>query len=347
MDEPERWKTVISALRSCSVTIDHLKKENTDLKLKVSSAMGRSLRLESELEKVNKKLTEMEWREMRQNLVFYNIEELPDENSIDLVTSLLQNSLSITTGSTSPLGNGSMHVEIDVAHRIGSKLTGKHRPMVVRFTTRKGKELVLTKARAKKMPHVKVSEQYPSEMKERRDAQLDALKTYKDIHKDSTTKVKLVKDKLLVGNQVVAPPFEINKLQPVPTDKVLPIKDITHTQIMNHNKSYFQGHAARVHSFKEAAAVKQALYQSPHIASSDHLIYAYAITDESGIRITGNSDDGEWSASRLLTDVISHNNESNIFIAVSRRHEGPNLGRKRFSIISKTAEDVLQLLNNV
>ena len=184
-------------------------------------------------------------------------------------------------------------------------------------------------------------------MRERRDAQLDALKTYKGIHKDSGTKVKLVKDKLLVGQQVVANPFETNKLQSVPTDNIPSFSDITHTQIKEHTRSFFQGHAARVNSFKEAAAVKQALYQSPHIANSDHLVYAYAITDESGIRITGNSDDGEWAASRLLSDLIAHKIESNIFIAVSRRHEGPNLGRIRFTIISKIAEEALHLLTNV
>ena len=149
MDDSGRWKTVMSALKSYSATIDDLKKENSDLKLKVSSVMGRSLRLEGELDKAKKKLTEMEWREMRQNLVFYNIEETPNENSVDLISSLLHNNLNISISSTAAPKNDRL-VEIDVAHRIGSKAVDRHRPMVVRFTTRRGKELVLTKAREKK-----------------------------------------------------------------------------------------------------------------------------------------------------------------------------------------------------
>ena len=58
--------------------------------------------------------------------------------------------------------------------------------MVVRFTTRRGKELVLARSWTTKMANLKVSEQYPSDMKERREAQLDALKAYKD----TGTKVK-------------------------------------------------------------------------------------------------------------------------------------------------------------
>ena len=335
--------TTCITMGSKSVKIDILEKENSDLKLKVSSVMGKSLRLECKLERTKKRIIEMEYREMRQNLVFYNVDENISENPKELMTSVLQTNFGVSC-ETSNSEQSQHNAEIDVAHRIGTKISGKTRPMVVRFTTRKWKELVLAKSRTTKTS-IKVSEQYPSEMKERRNAQLDSLKAYRDIHKDKGTKVTLVKDKLFVGKQVVGTNFENNKLQPLPTDSVRPLKTITQTPVQEYNKSYFQGHAARVSSIKQAAAIKQALYQSSHNANSDHLIYAYAVTDESGMKITGNSDDGEWTASRLLLDLISHKMETNIFIAVSRQHQGPNLGRKRLSIISAIAEDALLLLN--
>ena len=71
----EKWGFVVSALREYTNKIDNLTKENIELKEKVSSVMGNALRLENELEKVNKRITELEWHEMRQNLVFYNIQE--------------------------------------------------------------------------------------------------------------------------------------------------------------------------------------------------------------------------------------------------------------------------------
>ena len=130
----------------------------------------------------------------------------------------------------------------------------------------------------------------------------------------------------------------------MPTDPVCSLKSIAHTQVKEVNLSFFQGHAGKISSLKEAASVLQALYQSPQVAKSDHLVYAYSLTDENGMKITGNSDDGEYAASRLIADVIAQEQQSNIIIAISRRHEGPNLGRQRFNIFSSLAKEVLETL---
>ena len=79
------WDMVIKALHSCTVEINKLKEENSQLKNKVSTAIGRTVRLEHDLQKANDELVELEWREMRQNLVFYNIEEKQNENISELI----------------------------------------------------------------------------------------------------------------------------------------------------------------------------------------------------------------------------------------------------------------------
>ena len=53
------------------------------------------------------------------------------------------------------------------------------------------------------------------------------FKIYREINKDSNTSVKLVKDKLLVGNQLIDNIFDRNRLQIVPTDTVPSISDVT------------------------------------------------------------------------------------------------------------------------
>ena len=95
---------------------------------------------------------------------------------------------------------------------------------------------------------------------------------------------------------------------------------------------------------KHAAEVRDALYQSSHVTNAHHLIYAYSVMDESGMKITSHSDDGEWAASRLLANLLTENSNSNIFIAVSRRHDGPNLGRQRFTYITDVGKEAIQLL---
>lgn len=62
------------------------------------------------------------------------------------------------------------------------------------------------------------------------------------------------------------------------------------------------------------------------------------------MKVQGNSDGGEWAASKILANLLEENLKTNIFLAVSRKHDGPNLGRKRFSIISQIGREVLNKL---
>ena len=77
---------LIKALHSSTGVIKKLKEENSQLKNKVSTAIGRTVHLEHDVQKANDKLYELEWREMRQNLVFYNFEKKQNENINKLVS---------------------------------------------------------------------------------------------------------------------------------------------------------------------------------------------------------------------------------------------------------------------
>ena len=76
------------------------------------------------------------------------------------------------------------------------------------------------------------------------------------------------------------------------------------------------------------------------MAKAHHISYAYSISDETG-ETSGQSDDGETGASELIKTVIEDKKLTNVFLAVSRLHNGPNLGKKRFEIIRATALDAL------
>ena len=116
--------------------------------------------------------------------------------------------------------------------------------------------------------------------------------------------MKLIKDKLIVGTKVVEDAFQKNPLVATPCNLPKPQSDLKHTELKEINGSTFQGHAIQVHSIAEAASAKDSLFQIPAVAQSDHLIYAYSLTDPSGMKIVGNSDGGEWAASNLLANLI-------------------------------------------
>ena len=183
-------------------------------------------------------------------------------------------------------------------------------------------------------------------MRERRTIQRESFKKYRELYHGSDTQVKLVKDKLIVGSNVVEEAFQENPLVSNPTSFPKPQSALKHTEVMAVNGIHFQAHAGHVLSVSAAASAKDSLFQIPAVSQSDHLIYAYSITDPSGMKITGNSDGGEWAASKILSNLIVESGLTNTFLAVTRRHAGPNLGKKRFTIITDIARKVLESLKS-
>ena len=64
------------------------------------------------------------------------------------------------------------------------------------------------------------------------------------------------------------------------------------------------------------------------------------------MKILGNDDGGEWAASKLLANLIEEKGCRNIFLAVSRKHAGPNLGAKRFGFITEMGTEAVKMLEN-
>ena len=72
-------------------------------------------------------------------------------------------------------------------------------------------------------------------------------------------------------------------------------------------------------------------------------MYAYRTSNDDGICKTGNSDDGECGGSSILVKLMRDEKVENMFVAVSRIHRGPNLGKRRFELIEQACADVLKL----
>ena len=194
-----------------------------------------------------------------------------------------------------------------------------------------------------KCSDVSISEQLPSEMRERREVQFSHFKHLRDESKhNNNVKIRLTRDKLSVNNKLVPSNFENNTLQMAndPDTTVTKFEDLSGTKTYEHSQSYFQGHAHTVNTIAEAKSSPGALLQNPDVAKAHHISYAYLITNEAG-DAAGQSDNGETGASDISKTIIRERGLNNIFLAVSRCHNGPNLGRKRFEIIKTTALDAL------
>lgn len=174
-------------------------------------------------------------------------------------------------------------------------------------------------------------------MNERRSTQVKAFKELREALPDkSKYKVKLIKDKLCVDKELKDPGFEINKLDSL-SEIIMDYGSMVHSEELEYKGSVFQGHMVSVSSAEEAISARECLFQNPRISKADHLIYAYSVTDITTEEVVnGNSDDGEYSASVILHKLLCDRKCENMFLCVSRIHDGPNLGRTRFELQLKT-----------
>ena len=208
----------MKSLKSLSEEIGSLRKENFDLKNSLQSAKGKIIKLENKLEHCQTKMMELEWSGLQKNIVIYNVDEIANELCSRVVADILMKVFKIREEDIKTTENSSGLIEIDTAYRIGRPSGHKGRPIIVKFTTYKRKEAVMKKVRGSKSgSKIRVSDQYPPAMKEKRMAQIEDLKQYRELYSDSGKKVALIKDKLMVGSQVVQDAFEKNKLPSLPS----------------------------------------------------------------------------------------------------------------------------------
>ena len=146
-------------------------------------------------------------------------------------------------------------------------------------------------------------------------------------------------------NQKEAPSLFV--INPLPSSAIetpgRKYRDMAHTPVKTENGSHFQGHAAVIHSPEEAALARDALFQNPDVCTADSIMYAYRVHDANMKLIQGFSDDREWLGGKTLEKLLEENSYDNTFLAVSRHHNGPNLGLKRFSLIKEVGKQALDM----
>ena len=282
---------------------------------------------------------------MNQNILIHNVHEERGEDIYKLVSDIFVNNLKVPEQLLHSEKHPAGPILIDIGHRIG-KPGWKPRPIVVKFALRRGKEIIFKYVKNLKGQTISISEQLPGAMRERRDILFPKMRSLREQHKnDISYKVQLSKDKLFENNSPVASTFKVN---PLPDEMSTPVSydTLLHTDVLEHAKSYFQGHLMQVKSIQEAKAAYSALLQNHSVSKAHHIMYAYSVAGDSPNRfIQGNDDDGEYGGSEILRDTLNKHSLTGCFIAVSRLHNGPNIGRKRFQLIESCAQLAIDKLS--
>lgn len=326
--------------------LEVVEEANSVLNLRVTSLEGQNIRSQNELSDLKSQVEDLTYRSMRFNLLFHELEEKRDENLKAAIRNFLTNNMKIPAAKMSK-DNKPSDINIDIAHRLGKYQAGKNRVVVASFTTKSAVDLIKTHGKHLKGSPFRVTEQLPREMRARRIAQVPKLLELREKAPDAKT--VMVRDKLLHDGKTIPTPFTKNPLDIIPGNpEVMSYQDdIKHTDTMEEKKSRFQGHCAEVTSLPHVRAAIDAMYQDGQSASATHIIYAYRIRDPaSNMTVSGHSDNGEWGAASLLAGVLERQHLDNVFVAVTRKYGGEDMGQRRFTIISEMGEKAVGLLDS-
>jgi hypothetical protein len=145
------------------------------------------------LSTTNEKVIDLQWRSMRENLIFYGIQEAQNfsengENCEERVKDFIKNILGLED-----------QIEMDRAHRLGryKQDRARPRPIVVKFNLFKQKEKIKQIAREKLTDsEYWVKDQYPREMEEKRKGLYSIAD---ESRKNPENRVNFVRDRLYVN----------------------------------------------------------------------------------------------------------------------------------------------------
>ena len=338
--------TVQAAQTSTSFDINLLQDANTNLNLRLLESEGTVVRLSAKVKSLEAKVEALQLHSMKPNLIFHNIPEKIQEDPYIEIDTILRDTLKIPDNLIFSTKNPGGEIRVDVAHRIGQRKS-KARPLIVKFLTQRGRDIVFTYAKQLKSTPYAMSEQFPPSVREKRAAQVPVLieerRTARESKKDSS--IKLVKYKLLIDSKVNMNTFEKRPLDySRSTGDPICFDHMFHSELHEVKGSIFQGHLNPIHTEHEAIQSLSAILQTSLGSKSDHILYAYNFTDAEGLSVNGYYDDGEWTGSKILKELLIEHEIKDAILIVTRLHGGFNLGKIRFEYIKMAGVEALKKL---
>ena len=212
------------------------------------------VRLSAKVKSLEAKVEALKLHSMKPNLIFHNIPEKIQEVPYIKIDSILRNTLKIPDNLIFSRKNPGGEIRVDVAHRIGQRKC-KARPLVVKFLTQRGHDIVFRYAKQLISTPYAMSEQFLPSVHKKCTAQVPVLieeqRSGRESEKNSS--IKPGKDKLLIDSKVNMDTFEKCPLDytrstadPICFDHML------HSELHEIKGSIFQGHLNPIHTEHEA-----------------------------------------------------------------------------------------------
>ena len=338
----------IHSIQSDITEIKEVTNESEALKEQLYSTQGRVARLESKNVQLEEKLVSHESRTYDKDLMFYNVKDNPNETFITLKESIynvIRNDMKIPEyhicSKTNPIGE----IRLDTVTRIGKYKADYSRPVVANFVTKSGRNIVYSRTYTSNLTgpiRVRVAEHYPAIVREKRQHQLETLKHIKGNFKNTTTKVVMSKDRILVDGKPRNREAFVRNPLPSISPMSINYEKLQHSEVTTDHDSTFQAQLLPIYTKNQASAALNAIYQNPALSTATHIMYAYKIGKNGESPESGFSDDDEIGGGSLIMSLIEIENSNNVFVCVTRKKKGPNIGPARFTHIKSCTQELLQ-----
>lgn len=311
--------------------IEELRSENEAIRGRVKLLEGRLARSEKIISDLKEELLDVQTRQMKDNLLFFNIPDKQNETKKETkaaVLKFMREELKISD-------NDMENIWMDKIHRNGQAFRdGKPRCITARFNPHSGRGVVL--GHIKNLDKTKkygISEQLPRELSERKKRLLPEFKKAKAANK----KTQWVNDKLIIDNKTT----QIKK------DKLMDINvNVEETALQlrkttcppkTYEGSTFQGHKVNLTGQDDVIPALHRIYADSRVARATHNIYAYRIQTAGGKVLEHFEDDSEWGSGRILLTEMQKAKTVNILLCVTRWCGPKLLGKARFRHIEEAA----------
>jgi len=291
---------------------------------------GMITRLGHEVSQLREHVTNIEQKQMANNIIIRGIPEEKDEDTTKSVQDFIKNDLQL-----------SEDIKIDVSHRLGkqgTKANAKPRPMIVRLTNRGDIGKVLKAGPKLKDTNYSVNIQVPNAL---RASQSLLLKRRKELKlAEPEAKITVRGEQLWYEGALIKDLREVKRSKPNDTFDLYKAGEnlkIEHTTVKSMNRSKFQGHFIALSSMEEVRAALAKLNSELPVAGATHNMWAAIVGDDELVE-----DDGEWGGSMKIMEKMQAKNVKNGMIVITRWFGGVHMGEKRFNIIQSLTDQLLQ-----
>ncbi|KAK3082855.1 hypothetical protein FSP39_007224 [Pinctada imbricata] len=183
--------TVLTSLEITN-TLTEITKNSRKIEIENSELKKDLSKIKNQMKELNDQQLDLQTRSMRDNLIFYGIEEKDGENCESVLKEFIADVLKVE-----------QRVEFHRVHRMGRKIHGKIRPIVAKFVQFKEREVVrksvyTSLAGNDENKKYGINEQFPRIINERR----KKLYPYYKSAKRQNKRAQLVVDKLFIDGEL-------------------------------------------------------------------------------------------------------------------------------------------------